>query len=180
MSLLPERGPEAASTDATPWYAIWTSSHCEQPVNDQLAAKGFELFLPKTSAGERRGGRKTADKPLFPGYLFVHAAIDKNSYVDIIKARGVVRILGDRWDALAAIPHEEIDAIRRVIETGQIVVAHPHLTHGDRVRITSGPLAGMSGIYLRHVLSKGLLVLSIDLLQRSVAVEVPAALVETI
>jgi transcription antitermination factor NusG len=168
------KGPKAA----TPWYAIWTNSHCEQRVNDQLAVKGFEIFFPKVSAGMRRGGRTAADKPLFPGYLFVHAAIDKSSYIDIIKARGVVRILGDRWDALDAVPHEEIDAVRRVIETGQIVVAHPHLTHGDRVRIMSGPLAGVSGIYLRHMPARGLLVVSIDLLQRSVAVAVSAALVE--
>jgi len=172
------KGPEAASNDATPWYAIWTSSHCEQLVHDQLTAKGFELFLPKTSGGERRGRRKAADKPLFPGYLFVHAAIGKASYIDIMKARGVVRILGDRWDALAAIPHEEIDAVRRVSQTDLIVVAYPHLSHGDRVRITSGPLTGVSGIYLRRRSSTGLLVISIDLLQRSVAVEVSAELVE--
>ena len=176
------KGPKAAPVQTSiPWYAIWTNSHCEQLVNDQLAGKGFELFFPKTHVPDtRRGGRRTLQRPLFPGYLFVQRHMDKTSYIEIVKARGVVRVLGERWDALTPIPHDEIDAIRRVIETGTTVMEHPHLTRGDRARITSGPLAGVSGIFLRSKPSKGLLVLSIDLLQRSVALEVAAALVEGI
>jgi transcription antitermination factor NusG len=177
------KGPKAASMQepSAPWYAIWTNSHCEQLGHDQLAAKGFELFFPKTCAANgARAGRRAVQRPLFPGYLFVQRDMDKTSYIEIVKARGVVRVLGERWDALAPIPHEEIDAIRRVIAAGSPVLEHPHLTCGDRARITSGPLAGVSGIFLRSKPSKGLLVLSIDLLRRSVALEVPATLVQAI
>jgi transcription antitermination factor NusG len=176
------KGPKAVAAldqHMTPWYAIWTHSHCEKLVSDQLSAKGFELFFPQTTSWiERAGQRRATEKALFPGYLFLHHALDKMSYVEVIKARGVVRVLGERWDSLAPVPHEEIDAIRRVVLAGEPVFQHPHLTVGDRARIVSGPLAGVSGIFVRSKPGKGLLVLSIDLLQRSVAVEVPAALVE--
>jgi len=172
------KGPKAAQTQApAPWYAIWTHSHCEQLVTDQLCAKGFELFFPRAPR-PASGSRRQTERPLFPGYVFVHHALDKLSYVEVIKARGVVRVLGERWDALAAIPAEEIEAVQRALALGTAVVEHPHLLHGDRVRIAAGPLAGVSGIYLRDKPSKGLLVLSIQLLQRSVAVEVPHSLVE--
>lgn len=171
------KGPKAVEDDRiVPWYAVWTHSHCEQLVSDQLAAKGFELFFPKTimrSPGQRRPG----ERALFPGYVFVHDALDKAGYVEVIKARGVVRVLGERWDALSPIPHEEIESIRRVIAQGGPVIAVPHLTAGDSVRITAGPLAGVSGFYLRSKSGHGLLVLSVHLLRRSVAVEVPFALV---
>jgi transcription antitermination factor NusG len=173
------KGPKAALTQiATPWYAIWTHSHCEQLVSDQLAGKGFELFFPKTDAVDRPGQRRLAARPLFPGYVFVHHPLDKASYVEVLKARGVVRVLGQGWDALAPVAHEEIDTIHRVLAAGTPILEHVHLSHGDRVRIVAGPLAGVCGIFLRSKPGKGLLVLSINLLQRSVAVEVPLTLVE--
>ena len=172
-------GPEAAFVDEPlPWHAVWTHSHCEQLVGDQLVAKGFDLFLPRILAwAERAGRRRAIYKPLFPGYLFIHDSLDKASYVEVIKARGVVRLLGERWDALAPIPHGEIEAIRRVVLAGAACTPHPYPTEGTRVRIVAGPLVGVSGIFVRSRPGKGLLVLSINLLRRSVAVEVPATLV---
>jgi transcription antitermination factor NusG len=174
------KGPKAVPEQTTtPWYAIWTHSHCEQLVSDQLSAKGFEIFLPRTTVWTQRAGeRRAAQKPLFPGYLFLRHELDKTSYIEVINSRGVVRVLGERWDALAPIPHDEVEAIQRVILAGMPVLQHPHLVVGDRARIASGPLAGVFGIFLRSKPAKGLLVLSIALLQRSVAVEVPATLVE--
>lgn len=172
------KGPKAAHAEL-PWYAVWTHSHCEQLVTDQLSAKGFELFFPKTTAWKRRGaGRHAVQTPWFPGYVFVRHELDKASYLEVIKARGVVRVLGDRWDALSPIPHVEIDAIRRVLTSQTPCAQHPHLFSGDRVRIVAGPLAGVGGVFLRSKPGRGLLVLSINLLRRSVAVEVPFALVE--
>jgi transcription antitermination factor NusG len=162
-----------------PWYAIWTHSHCEQLVNDQLASKGFELFLPKAQAwSERAGRRHQVFRPLFPGYLFVRHPLDKLRYVEVISARGVVRVLGDRWDALAPIQDEELEGIRRAIASGASVMPYQHLTEGDRVRIKSGPLEGVEGLFVRSRPTKGLLVLSVRLLQRSVAVEVPCSQIQ--
>ena len=155
------------------WYALYTRSHCEQLVYEQLAARGFSVFLPKLDVWSRRGGvRHRIAMPMFPSYLFVHHIMDKLGFIDVSKARGLVRVLGGRWDRLSPVPETEINAIQRVLQAELPVVPHPYLREGQRVRITHGPLSGVEGILAQSKLSKGLLVLSIDLLRRSVAVEV--------
>ena len=114
---------------------------------------------------------------MFPGYLFLHRAMDKASYLDICKARGLVRVLGERWDQLEVVPDAEIKGIQRVQHAGGQVRPHPYLRVGQRVRITHGPLADVEGIFVRAKPNKGLLVVSIGLLQRAVAVEVDCTLV---
>jgi transcription antitermination factor NusG len=109
---------------------------------------------------------------MFPGYLFLHHAMDKASYVETRKARGLVRILGERWDRLAVVPDDEMEAVRRVVESHLPALPHPYLREGCRVRITRGPLADVEGILLRVKPNKGLLVVSLNLLQRSLAVEI--------
>jgi len=101
----------------------------------------------------------------------------KPSYLEVCKVRALVRILGERWDPLEVIPNREIEAIQRVLEAGLPVLRHPYLRVGTRVRITRGPLADVEGILVRGKPNKGLLVLSIDLLRRAVAVEVDCTLV---
>ena len=156
------------------WFAIWTHSHCEQLVHDQLTTKGFETFLPIVRTWTRRAGvQRLIARPLFPGYLFVHLpAIDKNSYLEILKTRGVTRMLGERWDRLSPVDDDEIEALQRVIATNVTVLPHPYLREGQRVRIDAGPLAGIEGIYVRSRPNRGLLVLSVNLVHQSVAVEV--------
>lgn len=172
-----ERLTEETVSSEPKWYAVWTHSRCEQLVYDQLAAKGFRLFFPKVNVWSRRGGlRHIIGVPMFPGYLFLREAIDKFSYIEILKARGVARVLGERWDRLAEIPEAEIAAIRKVLESRLGITAHPYLKEGQSVRITRGPLADIEGILFRINPQKGLLVVSIDLLQRSVAVEVDCTL----
>ena len=158
---------------ALAWHALWTRSHCEQLVHDQLAVKGFTLFLPKIDQWSRRGGvRRLIRVPLFPGYVFLHGAMDKGSYVEVLKARGLVQILGERWDRLATIPDVEIDAIQRIVGAKVLTLPYPYLREGQRVRITRGPLADVEGILVRTKPNRGLLVVSVDLLQRSVAAHV--------
>lgn len=160
------------------WHALWTRSHCEQLVHDQLAAKDFDLFLPKINVWSRRAGlRCLTQVPLFPGYLFVRGAIDKRSYTEICKARGLVRILGESWDRLAAIPEYEIESIQRVLNSDLPAMPHSFVREGQRVRISRGPLKDVEGILLKIKPDKGLFVVSIDLLQRSVAVEIDCTLV---
>ena len=155
------------------WYVLWTHSHCESLVQDQLTAKGFELFFPRTHRWARRNGlRHRIRVPLFPGYLFLHDAMDKRNYLEISKVRGLVSLLGERWDRLAAVPDADINAIHRVLESTATLLPYPYLREGQRVRITSGPLTDVEGILVRKKENKGLLVLSIDLLRRAAAVEV--------
>lgn len=170
---------DSAAAPDVHWYALYTKSHCEQLVYDQLAVKGFSVFLPKIEVWSRRGGvQHRIAVPMFPSYLFLHHAIDKVGFIEICKARGLVRILGERWDRLSVVPDHEIEAIQRVLGARLPVLAHPYLREGQRVRITRGPLAGVEGILVQTVPTKGLLVLSIDLLRRSIAVEIDATMVE--
>jgi transcription termination/antitermination protein NusG len=180
-----DRAAGGGESDDTPahqarpqWYALYTRSHCEQLVYEQLAARGFSVFLPKLDVWSRRGGvRHRIAMPMFPSYLFVHHIMDKIGFIEVSKARGLVRVLGERWDRLSPVPEGEINAIQRVLQAEVPVAPHPYLREGQRVRITHGPLGGVEGILVQSKLSKGLFVLSIDLLRRSIAVEVDATAV---
>jgi transcription antitermination factor NusG len=174
-----EEDDEAGAALGEPkWHALWTRSHCEQLVHDQLAAKKFSLFLPKINVWSRRGGlRCLTQTPLFPGYLFVRHAVGKLSYNEISKTRGLVRILGERWDRLASIPEKEIESIRKVLDSRLQAMPHAYVREGQRVRIRRGPLQDVEGILLRIKPEKGLFVVSVDLLHRSVAVEIDCTLV---
>jgi transcription antitermination factor NusG len=161
------------------WHVLWTRSHCEQIVHDQLAAHGFVPFLPLVQSWRRRGGvRHRVSIPLFKGYLFLRHRIDKSSYVQVCKTRGLVRVLGERWDRLAVVPDADIEAIRKITATGAPVLAHPYLRTGQRVRVTRGPLADVEGIVVRSDLKRGLLVVSVDALRRSIAVHLDCTLLE--
>ena len=155
-----------------PWRVAWTRSNCEQLVYDQLATKGFDLFLPTAEAWSRRGRLRVRGRvPLFRGYLFLRHAVDKASYLEVCKARGLVRLLGQRWDQLEVVPDSQIDAIQKVVRSELPVFPYPFLREGQRVRITDGPLVDVEGILVRGNPKKGLVVVSVELLQRSVAVQ---------
>jgi transcription termination/antitermination protein NusG len=169
---------DAAAAKSPGWHVLWTRSHCEELVCQQLTAKGFHPFLPTLPAwSRRRSASHQLRVPMFPGYLFVHDGIDKQAHVEIRKARGLVAILGERWDRPALVPTPEVDAIRCVVQSDLPALAHPYLREGRRVRIVDGPLRDVEGILARTRAERGLVVLSVDLLQRSVAVEVDARLV---
>ena len=170
---------ETTADIATYWYAVWTNSHCEKLVHDRLLAKGFDPFLPTMEIWTRRGReRRVASTPLFPGYLFLrHPAMTRGSYIELCATRGLTRVLGERWDRLEVVPDEEIDGLRKALDARIPLMRHPYLREGERVRILRGPLADVEGILVRMKPSKGLVVLQVALLQRSVAVEVDCTLV---
>jgi transcription termination/antitermination protein NusG len=160
------------------WYALYTRSHCEQLVGDQLTAKGFHIFLPKLGVWSQRAGkRQLVSSPMFPGYLFLRHVIDKRSYIEVRKARGLVRILGESWERPSVVPNAEIEAIQATLNASMPVMTYPYLREGQRVRITQGSLCGVEGVFIRSKPSKGLLVLSVELLQRSIAVEIDCSVV---
>jgi transcription antitermination factor NusG len=162
--------------NAESWYAIWTRSHCERLVEQQLTARGFSPFLPEVRAARKTAGRTARNNvmaaPMFPGYLFVRDAMTKERYVEMLGVRGIVRVLEDGWTRLTPVPESDIDAIRHIVESGVAVFPHPLLRHGDRVRVVDGPLSGIEGIFVTDSQQKGRLVVTIDLLGRSVALEV--------
>ncbi|MES2606636.1 MAG: transcription termination/antitermination NusG family protein [Pseudomonadota bacterium] len=158
------------------WHVLWTRSNFERLVYDQLSQKGYEVFLPQIYQwSPHKEGTRTSRAPMFKGYLFVQHAIDKDAYLDICKTDGVVAILGARWDRLAQVPAAEIAAIRMAAESQLPTHPYPYLSEGDRVRITQGTLSNAEGILIRTDPTKGLFILSVNLLRRSVAVEVEFA-----
>jgi transcription termination/antitermination protein NusG len=158
---------------AASWFAVWTHSHCEQLVHDQLAGKGYRMFLPTIRTWSRRAGKQhLIPMPMFQSYLFINHAIDKRSYIEILNTRGLVRILGTRWDELLPVDDAEIEALRRLQGADVRVWPHTFLREGQRVRIQEGPLTGLEGILVRSRPNRGVLVLSVDLLRQSVALEV--------
>lgn len=170
--------PQPVSGACAYWHVLWTRSNCEQRVYDQLTGKGFEVFLPKLDAWSRRGAHRfLAQVPMFRGYLFLHHRMDKASYIEICKSIGLVSILGERWDHLETVPDPEVLAIQQVLRARLPVFPHAYLREGQRVRIARGPLADVEGIFVRGNPNKGLLVISINMLRRSVAVELDCTLV---
>jgi transcription antitermination factor NusG len=160
-------------TDVAPWHVLWTRSHCEQQVHDQLRARGYEMFLPRTRHWTAPDGeQRLCGAPMFPGFLFLRQALDRESYEEVRKTRGLVAILGEGWEKPGVVPEAEMDAVRRLVEARVPVLPHPYLKVGQQVRVRKGPLAGLEGILARSRPQKGLFVLSLDLLKRSVAVEI--------
>jgi transcription antitermination factor NusG len=158
---------------------VWLRSNYEHAVNRQASAKGFQPFLPEVQVWSRRlGARRAIRTPMFPGYLFVRATLDKHRYIDLLKIQGVVRVLEDGWTRLTPVPDAEIDAIEQIAASGMVVFPCAHLRGGERVRVLAGPLAGVEGLFVHDRPSKGRLVVSVDMLGRSIAVEMDASDVE--
>jgi len=164
-----ERGEALESSN---WYAIWTRSHSERLVHEQLAALGFKAFLPELGLWSKRQGQmRVVQTPMFPGYLFVRDSMDKHAYIQMLKVRGLVRILENGWTKLTPVPDDEVSAIECAMQAG--VPMFPHALHeGDRVRVTDGPLKGVEGVFVHDKADRGRLIVSIGLLGRGIAMEV--------
>jgi transcription antitermination factor NusG len=142
-----------------------------------LSAKGLEVFLPLYNSARRWKDRTVhLSLPLFPCYLFLRGIRERR--LEVVTTPGIVSVLSINAEP-AEVPESEIESIRRAIEWGNRVEPHPFLRCGDRVRVISGPLQGLEGILVRK---KNLyrLVLSVEILERSAAVEVDVSAVERV
>lgn len=154
----------------TSWFAIRVKSRCEWAVSDALRQKGFEEFLPLYWSRRRWSDRvKMLQLPLFSGYLFCRFSLADR--VQILSTPGVVIIVGTGRTPLP-IETNEVEAIRKAVESGQKVKPWPCLEIGSKVRIQEGPLEGIEGVLLRTRGSQRL-ILGVELLHRAVSVEVP-------
>jgi transcription antitermination factor NusG len=158
--------------DAARWYALHTRSHFEQKVYTGITGKSIEAFLPKIQVmSRRRDRRKKIFVPLLPGYVFVRFEMEPESYWEIIKTAGVVGMVGVRGTPTPA-RDEEIASLMILNGTDRTVHNRTYMRAGDRVMIMEGPLKGLVGFYLRHKGQSEKVVVSVDLLQRSLAVEI--------
>lgn len=151
------------------WYAVYTVVRHEKRVLSALSDSGVQAYLPLTRELSRwKDRKKVIERPLFPGYLF--ACMGLEDRWDVLSIRGVVSIVGANGCPIP-VPHEEIEAIRRLIESGYRFDPFPYLKEGREVIVINGPLQGVRGKILRR-LGDTRLVLSIDIIRRSVAVEI--------
>jgi len=155
-----------------PWYAVWTRSRAEKAVADSLLRKQIEVFLPTVQRWSRwKDRKKKIDWPLFPGYCF--ARFDPMGILAVLKVEGVAKVI--TFDGKPApIPHHEIEAIQRLVETELQFDPCPLLHEGDMVEVIHGPLKGVNG-RLVHKGPKTKLVLSVTMINRAVAVTFDAA-----
>jgi transcription antitermination factor NusG len=157
------------------WWAVYTRHQHEKTVLENLSASGVETFLPVYPVVRQwKDRKKNLSLPLFPCYVFVRGSSERR--VQIVSAPGVFSIVSIAGHPVP-IPAAQIDAIRLAVESSLRVEPHPFLHCGDWVRIKSGPLTDVEGILIRKKGSYRL-ILSAELLQKSLAVEVDAFSVE--
>jgi transcription antitermination factor NusG len=163
--------------DQHEWWAVYTRHQHEKTVVENLSANGVETFLPVYQVVRQwKDRKKQLSIPLFPCYVFVRGSSERR--VQVISAPGVYSIVSIAGHP-APIPTAQIDAIRRAVGSSLRVEPHPFLHCGDWVRIKSGPLTDVEGILIRKKGSYRL-ILSAELLQKSLAVEVDAFSVEAL
>lgn len=166
-----------AGNPSAPWWVIYTRHQHEKTVADTLTEKGFEVFLPLYKSVRRwKDRQKVLDLPLFPSYVFVHGGLE--SRFRVLSTPGVYMTL-TQGDSIALVPENEMADLQRIVGGDAPIEPHPFLKCGERVRVIRGPLAGVEGLLARK---KNIyrLILSVDMVAQSVAVEVNAADVEAI
>ena len=175
--MLTSQNIDLETQESSPWWVLYTRHQHEKTVADMLSAKGFEVFLPLYESLRRWKDRsKMLSLPLFPCYVFVRGGLDRR--LQVVTTPGIHMILS-HGDHVAMIPENEINAIRRTVEGPCRIEPHPFLKCGERVRVIRGCMEGVEGILVRK---KNFLrlVLSVDMLAQSVAVEIDASDVEPI
>jgi transcription antitermination factor NusG len=157
------------NTPAAEWFAVQTKPKHEKSVSRLLEGKGYEQLLPLYQSWHRSSGRlKGVLLPLFKGYTFCH--FDPLHRLPILMTPGVSGIIG-RGREPEPIPSDEIAQIHASCTSGLQVTPWPYLERGDLVRVECGPLQGVEGIFVQEK-NTSRLVVSVQILRRSVAVEV--------
>lgn len=159
------------------WYAIYSCANRERRVACEMATRGIENFLPVYHSLRRwRDRRVNLELPLFPGYVFARLALREK--LRVLQIGGVAHLVSFNGQP-AALPDDQIETLRNALSREARVEPHPFLQAGRRVRIASGPFAGFEGILKRRK-SQLRVVVSLKLIQRSIAAEVDSADIEPV
>jgi transcription antitermination factor NusG len=157
------------------WYAAYTCANHEKKVRDQLEKRSVESFLPVYETVRHwKDRRMRLEMPLFAGYVFVHLAL--RDRFRVLQIPGVSQLVGFGGQP-ASLPDQEIEALRQRLTRETRIEPHPYLKAGRRVRVRRGPLQGLVGILVRKK-NDLRFVISLDLIMRSVAVEIDIAELE--
>jgi len=159
------------------WFAVQTWPRYEKRVAAELGSKSIDAFLPLQPAVHQWSDRlRTVQLPLFPNYVFVRIAERLDSRISVLRTTGVSNFVGPRGIG-TSIPESEIESVRMLLKRGITCESYPFLRAGDRVRIRGGSLDGVEGTLVgkNEDLS---LVVSIQIIQRSLAVRIAGYRVE--
>ena len=157
------------------WYALYTSPRHEKRVAEQIQQRRISCFLPLYRSVRRwKDRRKELELALFPGYVFVRIALQDK--LRVLQVPSAVRLVSFNGNPVA-LPETEIEGLRNRLCCGISLEPHPYLRVGRRARVRTGPLQGVEGVVIRRK-ERCRIVVSIDLIMRSVAVEVDEADVE--
>ena len=159
------------------WYAAYTSSRHEKTVAEHLRQREVECFLPIYETVRRwNNGRHRVQLPLFPSYVFVRMGV--RDRLRVLQVPGLAQLVTFQG-APAALPDLEIETLRNALAAGLPAQPYRYLNVGSKVEICRGPLQGMRGILLRHQ-GQFRVVLSVEMIMRSIVVEVEALDVVTL
>ena len=163
----------------TVWYAAQTRSRHERLAAYYLGARGITRYLPtvtETHAWSDR--RKRIEVPLFPGYIFVKILPMNEHRVNVLRAPGVVRLVGCEPSG-TPIPDEQIESVKTLVERNLPWAPYPFLKEGERVRVRGGALDGIEGIFVKR---SGLetLVIAVDAIQRALCISIQGYHLEVI
>jgi transcription antitermination factor NusG len=176
------QSPDSATIvgkDVENWYAVQTRARHEKVAAQRLCEKGVTTFYPTVTEVHRWSDRKkTVELPLFGCYLFVKLMPSNEDRQKVLRIDSVLGLVGtDRMGT--PIPSEQIDAVRTLVNEKLPYACHPYLKAGQRVRIRSGALDGLEGILLSRKGDRKL-ILSVDAMQRSLAVQIDGYNVEPV
>jgi transcription antitermination factor NusG len=159
------------------WFAAYTATHHEKSVSRQLAERGVESFFPayRTRRQWKKRAPETVELPLFPNYVFVRIA--RGERVAVLGTPGVFSVVGSGQKPLE-LPEREIEVLRDGLHERN-VEPHQYLVVGERARVVSGVLQGLEGVILRKK-NNLQIVLSLDQIMQSVAIEVDARELELV
>jgi len=177
ISVSPLANSAAGAVEILPWYVAYTRPRHEKYIGHQLEDRGLRTFIPLyTSVRRWKDRRKRLELPLFPGYIFVQIALQ--SKLDLLRLPGVVDFVRFQGKPVPVLSHE-IETLRAGLTNAALIHPHPYLQAGRKVRVHRGVLEGIEGIFVRHR-GQTRVVLSVSLIQRSVAIEVEEADVEPV
>jgi transcription antitermination factor NusG len=161
--------PGIGPVDPAEWFAAYTLPRHEKAVGRQFNARHIESFLPLSRVSRRwkNGCTVVVEQPLFPSYIFVF--IDRRESVKVLQVPGVLTIVSAGRE-LAPLPTSEVEALRAGLPLRHFE-PHSYLVVGEKVRITAGSFAGVSGVLVRKK-NNLRVVLTLDLILQSFAVEV--------
>jgi transcription termination/antitermination protein NusG len=162
----------------TPWYAVYTRSRQERPVERILRRMELESYLPLRQTWSSRLDRKQViEVPALPGYLFVSCMLTAERRAAIKRTLGVVHLV-ENGGRPCVIPPEQIASLRQVLAGGLGAEEHPYPRVGERVRVARGPLEGARGYLTRVAPGKTRLVVAIEWVDRAVSVEIDVRCLE--